>query len=477
MNGSRPNPLTACNTAAIRHIHPSRMSLQQLEPIDMHRLNTQRFAIRSARLWVAAIGWICLSVASANDQIPGPPQSRPIVIRGATLHRVDQPVMQNGDLLFNDGRITGIGSDIDIPDNAKIIDASGKHVYPGLIESMTDLGLREISNQSATVDNTEFGSINPNAKSWVAVNPDSELIPVARSGGVLLANVAPLGRWIRGQSAVMMLDGWTYQDMVLSAPSGLCLNWDHITGRGGDADLARRDERLDEFTERLDQARRYALGRQRNGESTSTDLRLESLIPVIEGRVPVIATANRQSAIESAVAFCRTQSLRLIIHGGFDAEQCAKLLKADDIGVLIPGTYRLPIRRSDRYDAAYTLPARLHRAGVRFAIGGEGFGSPGGASLTQNLPYHAGCAVAYGLSREDALRSITLSPAEILGVEDRVGSLTAGKDATLLIADGDILETETQITDAFITGRPVDLGNRHTMLYQKYRQKYRQANR
>ncbi len=414
-----------------------------------------------------------------HDQVPGAPQTRPILIRGATVHPVDAATLDRGDVLFVEGKITAVGRDIDVPDDAQIIDGDGSHVYPGLFESMTDLGLREISAVDETVDRTEFGSENPNVRSWVAVNPDSELIPVARAGGLLIANVAPGGRWIRGQSAVMQLDGWTADEMNLSAPSGLCVDWNNMTP-GGDDDAAtvkKREEKLKELDDRLDEAVRYARARRAArdaGEldSFDTDLKLESLLPVIQGQMPMIAQADRQATMQSAVAYAQSRGIKLVIYGGYDAEDCADLLLAHDVPVIVAGTYRLPLRRSDSYDASYTLPARLQAKGVKFSICGEGPGYPGGASQARNLPYHAGCAVAYGLDRDLAVRSITLSPAEILGVADRVGSLTVGKDATLIVATGDILETSSNVTAAFIQGRRVDLGSRHTMLYEKYKRKY-----
>jgi imidazolonepropionase-like amidohydrolase len=410
----------------------------------------------------------------AHDQIPGPPQTRPIVIKGATIHGIDRPAIENGAVLFENGRITAVGKAVAVPEKAIEIDGTGQHVYPGLIESMTDIGLREISAVDATDDRTEYGDRNPNARSWVAVNPDSELIPVARAGGVLVAMTAPRGRWLRGQSAVINLDGWTAREMAILAPAGLYVDWGAMHPRDNDEKKRRekREEKLAELDALLDEARRYGEAREKIPDKTPTDLRLESLLPVIAGEQPVFAEADRQSEIESAVAYTQSQGLRLVIYGGYDAEACADLLKQFQVGVIVASTYRLPLRRDDAYDASYTLPERLRNAGVQFAIAGAGAGSPGGAAAARNLPYHAGCAVAYGLPHADALRAITLSAAEILGVSDRIGSITVGKDATLIIADGDILETETIVTAAYVQGRVVDLGSRHKTLYEKYQLKY-----
>ncbi|MFK8111668.1 MAG: amidohydrolase family protein [Rubripirellula sp.] len=417
---------------------------------------------------------LSMAVASAHDQVPGAAQTKPIVIQGATIHVIAGPDIQNGTVLLEDGKITAVGAQVQVPPAAVRINAAGKHVYPGLIESMSDIGLREISAVEETVDRTEYGDRNPNVRSWVAVNPDSELIPVARAGGVLVAMTAPRGRWLRGQPAVIYLDGWTVKEMAVLAPAGLYVDWGAM--HPGDDDLKKqreeREEKLARLDALLDEARRYGEGREGQPEQTPVDLRLESLLPVIAGQRPLIVDADEQVEIESAVAYAQSQQLKLIVYGGYDAERCAALLKRYQVPVIIASTYRLPRRRDDPYDASYTLPDRLRRSGVKFAVGGAGAGSPGGAAAARNLPYHAAVAVAHGLPHQEALRSITLSAAEILGVDDRLGSITTGKDATLIIADGDILETETNVTTAFIQGRAVDLGSRHKTLYEKYKLKY-----
>jgi imidazolonepropionase-like amidohydrolase len=417
-------------------------------------------------------------VVTGNDQIPGAPQSKPILIRGATVHCVDAPTIENGSVLFDDGRIVAVGVDLGIPGESRVIEAAGKHVYPGLIESMTDLGLREILGVDVTIDSSELGDRNPNVRSWVAVNPDSELIPVARAGGVLVAHVTPGGRFVRGQSAVMQLDGWTAKEMNLRAPNGLCVNWESLQPDDKEpAEQAKkRDKKLQELHDWFDEAARYGQARNEDQTADISDLRLESLQPILNGELPVFAVANRLLTIESAVAFAVARNIKLVIYGGYDAAHCAELLKRYEVPVIIGGTYRLPMHRHDPYDAPYTLPERLRQAGVIFAISGEGLGYPGGSSNARNLPYHAANAVAYGLARDEAIKSITLSAAEILGVHNRIGSISVGKDATLIISDGDILESETNLTAAFIQGRAVDLSSKHTMLFDKYKKKY-QVNR
>lgn len=421
----------------------------------------------AVKVWSVAIALFFTAPLFAHDQIPGKPQTRPIVIKNATVYPIDRPFIDAGSVLFEAGKITGVGKAVAVPDKAIEIDGTGLHVYPGLIESVSDIGLLEISAVDATDDRIEHGDRNPNVRSWVAINPDSELIPVARAGGVLTAMTAPRGRWMRGQSAVVNLDGWTAKEMALLAPAGLYVSWSAMHPRDDD-DQKKREKELADLDALLDEARRYGQARDARPETTPTDQRLESLLPLIAGERPLIAEANRQSEIESAVAYAQAQSLRLVIHGGYDAEACNELLKKYNVPVIIGSMYRSPLRRDDAYDAPFTLPSRLHRAGVQFAIAS----APAGSSNLRNLPYHAAVAVGHGLRHDQALRSITLSAAEILGVADRIGSITAGKDATLIITDGDILETESHVVDAYIQGRKVDLGSRHKTLYEKYKKKY-----
>lgn len=427
-----------------------------------------------AFVFAVACGLSALSVpAIAHDQIPGAPQSGAIAIVAGTVHPVSGEKIEIATVVFEDGRITAIGVDIDVPSGAERIEAAGMHVFPGMIDSMTSLGLREIGAVDVTIDTRETGDQNPNVRAWVAVNPDSELIPVARANGILSAMVVPEGSGIRGQSAVMALDGWTAKDMTIRAPTGLCVNWEAMEPREDDEKkrAEAREKRMAELDDLLDRAARYEAAREADPDATPSNARLESLLPVVHGELPLIAEANRQSAIESAVAYAASRDLKLVIAGGYDADRCAAVLNRYQVPVIITATYRLPRYRHDAYDTSYTLPERLRKAGVQFAICGESRN----ASNARNLPYHAANAVAYGLPEEEALRAVTLTPAEILGVDDKIGSLEEGKWATLVIADGHILESDTQITAAFIQGRKVDLRSRHTRLYEKYKTKYEQA--
>lgn len=426
----------------------------------------------------AGVGWFFIAGAWASPEVPGPPQKQPIAIVGGTVHPMSREEIAGGIVLFEKGKIVAIGKDVEIPEGAQRIDATGKHVYPGLLDGHTDMGLVEINSIRATVDNGETGAINPNVKSWVAVNPDSEVIPVTRSNGVLLALSAPTGGLIAGRSAVLQLDGWTYEDLTVRAEIGMHVNWPTIRIRRRDSEPPEsktqdlRESPLKPLREFWDQAQAYQKARRSDPGRHAIDARLEAMVPVLDGRLPLIVNADELRQIRSAVAFSVEKKVRLILHGGYDAAECATLLKQHEIPVIISGTYRLPQRDSDAYDAAYTLPDRLRQAGVKYCIASSG---RFGASGVRNLPYHAATAVAFGLPASEALKAITLYPAQILGVADRVGSLEIGKDATFFISTGDPLDTATQVERVFIQGRLVELNDRHKRLWKKYEEKYRQS--
>ncbi|MFC1759391.1 amidohydrolase family protein [Planctomycetota bacterium] len=406
------------------------------------------------------------AMANASDAIPATPQTNPIALVGGTIHPITSPPIENGTILFADGKISAIGEKIAIPEDAKQIDVTGKHVYPGLFNAGGQLGLVEIDSTRSTIDYSELGSINPNVRAETAVNPDSELIPVTRSNGVLLTLTVPTGGLISGSSAVLQLDGWTWEDLTLKSHAGIHVNWPQV-GAGGEN--SKRKDPLEPLEELMLDVKAYAKARSADSTTHPVDLKLESMLRVIDRSVPMIVHAERAEQIQSAVAFAQRENVRLIIYGGYDAESCARLLRENDVPVIIKSVYRLPLRRSEPFDTPYTLPERLRKAGVQFCIAGvDRFGT----SNLRNLPYNAATAVAYGLPRDEAMKAITEYPANILGVSDRVGSLEVGKDATLIVTNGFPLETWTNVESAFVTGGQLDLTDRHKTLWQKYRKKY-----
>ncbi|MSU49090.1 MAG: hypothetical protein EXS37_08410 [Opitutus sp.] len=428
-----------------------------------------------------------LSVAQATNLVPAARQTKPLLLTGGTVVTVSGPVLAPADVLVVDGKISRIGPSIPAPAGAEVINVKGRYVYPGLIAAQTHLGLTEISALRQTVDTAELGAINPNARTQTAINPDSELIPVARANGVLTALVvpaerasgAPRGNLIAGTSTLIRLDGWTWEDLTIRAPLGLHVFWPVVRLNRPDRNAkapaaAPRDG--DGETRALDDAfvaaRSYAQAKAAGRAGFETDLRWEAMLPAMRGEQRVFVHAEELKQIRAALAFAIKHALKIVIIGGLDAWRAAEDLKAADVPVIVGGTNRLPRRRDDDHEAAYANPARLHAAGVRFCIAG-GISGPAEVGNERNLPYHAARAAAHGLPREVALRAVTLGAAEVLGIEAELGSIEVGKRGTLIVTDGDPLEIPTQVTLAFIDGAPVDLRSRHTQLYEKYRERLR----
>jgi len=423
--------------------------------------------------------FIIVSYLLSSDQIPAPNQKHPILIQGGTIHTISHSILENADILFVDGKITSVGHNLDIPAEAEIIDASGQHVFPGLISAGSTLGLQEIGAVRATRDYAEVGAVNPNVRANVSYNPDSELIPITRSNGILLALSVPRSGLVSGTSSLMMLDGWTWEDATLKHPVGLHLFWPSMNipkpKPGKQKEKKDKDSRLksmQKIDDLIYEARAYIQLKENSSLSFKHDLRLEGMLPVLTGDIPVFVHANEVRQIEAAVYWAERQSVKMVLVGGKDSWRVTQLLKDREIPVIYTQTHSTPMRRFEQYDQAFITPSQLYAAGIKFCISNSE--SPFQTPHIRNLPYHAAKAASYGLSWKEALRSITLSPAEILGVEDKVGSLEASKDATFFIADGDILDVRTQVNMAFIFGRRVDLSDRHKTLYSKYRNKYKQ---
>ena len=418
-------------------------------------------------------------LASGSDNVPAKAQDHPIAIKGATIHPVSGPVLERGTIVFDKGKIVAVGTELQLPPNTEVIDASGKHVYPGLISSATSIGLTEIGAVRASVDVKESGSINPDIRAETAVNPESELIPVARANGITMVAATPEGSLIAGTSAMIMLDGWTWEEMTLKAPLAMNLTWPDMSIDRG-ASVLKSEEtqkreleaKLSELANAFRDARAYMTAKKAETEKGlpyhNVDVRWEAMIPVFENKLPVVIWADDVQQIEAAVAWAQREEIRIIIGGGHDAWRVSNLLKARGIAVLAGGLHRLPDRRFEEYDEPESLPLKLHTAGIPFAII-----SQEESPHERNLPYQASRAAAYGLPKDEALKAITLSPAQIFGVADRVGSLEPGKDATLIVSTGDPLEIRSNVVLEFIQGKKIDLSSRHTRSYEKYLEKYR----
>jgi imidazolonepropionase-like amidohydrolase len=420
------------------------------------------------------------ATGAAQDLTPrATAPSAPVVIVGATIHPVSGPPIEGGAIAFHEGRITAVGR-VTPESGWTVVDARGKHVYPGMIGAVTQLGLSEIGSVRASRDFAETGEITPEVRAAVAVNPDSTLLPVTRQNGVLSVGVFPSGGVIPGRVSVLQLEGWTHEQMAVGTDVGLVLNWPGARGRRRFAAAERTEEeqsreataavgRIDEF---FKAAAAYVRAKAAD-PSIPTDIRLEAMRAVIpcsssKAERPVFINAQEYDQILGALGFAARHEIKAVIVGGRDAPLLADVLKARDVGVIVTGTFRLPRRSDSPYDEAYSLPAKLEASGVKWCLA-SGDETP----HERNLPYAAALASAHGLSREAALRSVTLSAAELLRVDRELGSLDAGKRATMIVTDGDPLEVTTKVERAFIEGREIDLSSKQTKLAEKYRAKYR----
>ena len=414
------------------------------------------------------------------------------LIRGATVHPVATAEIQNGSVLVKDGKIVGVGRNLAAPKGVRIVEGKGLHVYPGIIDSATQIGLAEINSIRETVDTGEIGKFDPQLRAEVAINPSSEHIPVTRANGITSVISLPMsgggegggrrgggGGIITGQAALVHLDGWTWEEMDIKKSAGMAMRFPTIISLGGrfgggdmPPDVASRfsyteskrtyDNELRELREFFEDARRYQKAKSANAKDFKTDLKFEAMLPVLEGKEPLIVMANRERAIRDAVQFADQQKVRVIIADPREIGKMGPELKARNIPAILGPTLALPLHEDDPYDAAYTLPDQFYKAGVKFAFGT--FNN----EFVRNIPYQAATAVAFGLPHDEALKAITLNAAQIWGVGDRIGSIEEGKSADLIVTDGDPLEAKTEVKQLFIKGKTVDLDNKHKRLYEKY---------
>lgn len=441
--------------------------------------------------WSVAIGAIAMTVCGASAQDlthKAPPQRGVVCITNATIHSISAPVIESGFVMFAEGKIVELGSGSPtVPASGMVIDGKGKHVYPGLIGSVTHLGLSELQAVRQSLDFNEAGDFTPEVIAATAVNPDSTLLPVTRTNGILTVCTMPSGGQVAGQASIIQLDGWTTDEMTIEARAGLCVSWPQsraITAWWMRQSKEEQEKEIKRSRERIDEifvtARSYAGGRAADANAPR-DLRWDvvamTLPPATTDvtnspatkQMPLFISANDYDQISAAVNFCVERKLKCVIVGGRDAAACADLLKKHDVPVLVTNVFALPRREDVDYNENYATPAKLHAAGVRFAIA-----TNDDTAHERNLPYHAAMAVAHGLPLEAAEKAVTLAPAEILGVGDRLGSLEKGKLATLIVTNGSPLEVTTKIEMAFVSGKQIDLSNKQTKLYEKYKDRYRQ---
>ncbi len=444
-------------------------------------MRLHRFAV------VVALVATTVGARTADAQLgshnPMPGARGTYAITNARIVTVSGAEIERGTVVISNGRIAAVGASVAVPAGATTIDATGHVVYPGMMDAGTSMGLSEIPQGAAsTVDVSETGSFNPNAQAYYGINPHSAHVGVTRVVGITHVLSLPNGGIISGQGAIMNLSGWTAPEMQVTPRAALVINLPRsgFAGRGfggfgaqqqGSTQDAQRmrERQLDSLRTLLRDAEAYgkaidAAGRDRSLPRVSRDVVLASLVPAVRGEMPVIFTADRANDIRTAVNFAKEMKLKPIILGGGDAWQIASFLSENSVPVIVNSVMQLPRREDDPYDVNYSSPAKLQKAGVKFAIssGDEG-------AEVRNLPYTAGMAAAFGLPKEEALKAVTLYPAQMLGVADKFGSIEVGKVANLVVTDGDLLEAKTNTTYLFIDGRPVPLSTKHTDLYNLFK--------
>jgi len=419
------------------------------------------------------------SQAGAQDLIhKAPPQDMPIAIAGATIHPMTGPSIGTGYILFDKGIITEVGEgDRVFTATTKVIDGEGLHVYPGLIAPVTQIGLTEIAALRQTSDYNEVGSATPEVLAATAINPDSTLIPVTRANGILTFGSFPAGGSVPGRISIVSADGWTWEDMSVKQDAGLAINWPSMRPSNNwwaDEPDARQMERINERLDEIDELFQQALS-YRDGDRSPQDIRFDamlSVIPSAEGNDPenpVFISANDVDQINAAVTWAIDLGLRPVIVGGTDATLSAELLKQHDVPVIITGTHKFPKRADQPHDEAFTLPIELTELGIRWCMA-----SADDTAHERNLPYNVSKAVAFGLDHDAGMRGLTIDTARILEVDDLVGSLENGKQATLIVTTGSPLEVITNPVMAFVQGRQISLESKQSELAEKYREKYRQ---
>ncbi len=401
-----------------------------------------------------------------------------IAIRGAKIIPVVGDDIEGGTIIIKDGKIEAVGKDIVVPSGAEVVEAKGLCAYPGMIDGYSFLGLQEISGVSATVDNRETGRINPQVRAIEALRYDSMHIPIARSNGITAALVAPTGGLISGQSTLIKLDGWTNREMVIKSRAAMQIEFPGIRGgRGGFGGMGRggavaadATRLIAELKELFKNARYYQKRKEfaaKNPAAAQPEFQeaFEFMLPVVRGELPVMISVHSDKDIKAAIQFVKDESLKAVFFGVEQGWKVADDLKKSNIPVIISSLYDMPPVWEDGYDSLFRNPGVLNKAGVKIAF------SSVSASVAKDLPYHAAKAAAFGMDKKEALRAVTIYPAEIFGVDKIMGSLEKGKTANIVLSDGDLLETRTNIKKVYIDGRETDISNRYLELLEKFKKR------
>ena len=426
-------------------------------------------------LSIFALALLGLTASAQDNVYPAAKQKGVTAITHATVHIGNGTTLTDATVAFENGKITGVGN-LAVPAGATVIDGTGKHVYPGLILPTSDLGLREISSGvRGSNDYAEIGENNANIRSIVAYNTDSKIIGVLRENGILLAGVAPQGELIEGQASVVQLDAWNYEDAAYKMDNGLYINMPSLMARrGGRMAFMRPGPAGDPVKAAMDKIETIktfftdAKAYYQEKTHTANNLKLEAVRGLFEGKQKLFVRANEVKQILLAMDLAKSFGFKLVIVGGTEAYQIADLLAEHNVPVILDRQHSLPSMEDDDVDQPYKTPAALQKAGVLFCLN-----DTHDQSRFRNLAFNAGTAATYGLTKEQALSAVTLNAAKILGIEDKTGTLETGKDANILIVNGDLLDMKSSVIgQAFIQGRNVSLDNKGKQLYERYKHKY-----
>ena len=408
-----------------------------------------------------------------------------VLIRDVVVHPVTAPAIEHGSVLVLNGKIADVGANIQSPSGARVVDGQGLQLYPGLINAATNVGLSEISSLRDTVDLDEIGLFNPELRAEVAFNPSSAHVDVTRAAGITTVVSLPgtgggFGRnaspnVITGQGALMHLEGWTWEEMAVKPSAVMDMDFPQIRMipaeyaafipggvRTYQEEEKQYQQRLREVSRFFEDARRYQKAKAAGRPDFRQDIKLEAMLPILEGKQPLFVRAEKEKALKDAVAFADKEKVKIIIADPLEIGSTGPLLKSHNIPVVLGKTFELPLRDDDPYDAPYTLPNEFFKAGVKICFGTFD------VEFARNVPFEAAQAVAFGLPQEEALKALTINSAEILGVGDQLGSIEKGKVADLILTDGDPLQAKTNIRQMFIAGREVSLESRHTQEYEKW---------
>lgn len=429
--------------------------------------------LKSAFIFLISVISVLNVFPQSDVPAPAPKQSQSVYLTHATIHIGDGNVLQNATIAFNDGKIILVEENPSFKTDetmGKVIDCTGKHIYPGIIALNTKIGLAEIEAVRATNDYAEVGTYNPNVRSIISYNTDSRVTPTLRSNGVLYAQTVPAGGTISGTSALVQLDAWNWEDALVKE-DGIWLNWPSMITRGGwwgEPEPLKTNKDYDKQLTAVKDYFREAKSYLESGKHEKENLRFEALRDLFAGNKNFFVRVNRAQEIQHAIQLAEEFKLQLVIAGGSESWMIADVLAQKKIPVILSETHDLPTSDDADIDQPFKTPALLQKAGVLFCLS-----IPNGFWQERNLMFMAGTAAAYGLTKEQALASITSNAAKIIGAENKIGTLENNKAASLIVSSGDVLDMKvSNIEYAFIDGRQIDLNNKQKELNQKFSKKY-----